>query len=108
MRRGDDHRITNREVVSDFLSAVVGVVTLNSDSGELTDDFRKSKVPPQRSSRAFLNNLCLLRVHSFSFVQVVRDVLREKKERLETAQIRDAILDGYRDAIQERTHDCRS
>ncbi len=33
----------------------------------------------------------------------VRDVLREKKERLEAAQIRDAIVDGYPDAVQGRT-----
>jgi hypothetical protein len=33
----------------------------------------------------------------------VRQVLREKKERLESARIRDAILDGYQDAIQGRT-----
>jgi hypothetical protein len=30
-------------------------------------------------------------------------VLREKKERVEAAQIRDAILDGFQDAIQGRT-----
>lgn len=35
--------------------------------------------------------------------EFVRDVLREKKERLEAAQIRNAILDGYHDAIQGRT-----
>jgi antitoxin ParD1/3/4 len=35
--------------------------------------------------------------------EFVRDVLREKKERLEAAQIRDAILDGYQDALQGRT-----
>jgi len=35
--------------------------------------------------------------------EFVRDVLREKKERLEAAQIRDAILDGFQDAIQGRT-----
>jgi antitoxin ParD1/3/4 len=35
--------------------------------------------------------------------EFVRDVLREKKERLEAAQIRDSILDGYQDAIQGRT-----
>jgi antitoxin ParD1/3/4 len=35
--------------------------------------------------------------------EFVRDVLREKKERLEAAQIRDAILDGYQDACQGRT-----
>lgn len=34
--------------------------------------------------------------------EFVRDVLREKKERLEAAQIRDAILEGYQDAIQGR------
>jgi antitoxin ParD1/3/4 len=35
--------------------------------------------------------------------EFVRNVLREKKERIEAAQIRDAILDGYQDAIQGRT-----
>jgi antitoxin ParD1/3/4 len=35
--------------------------------------------------------------------EFVRDVLREKKERLEAARIREAILDGYQDAIQGRT-----
>jgi hypothetical protein len=34
--------------------------------------------------------------------EFVRDVLREKKERLEAAQIRDAILEGFQDAIQGR------
>jgi antitoxin ParD1/3/4 len=34
--------------------------------------------------------------------EFVRDVLREKKERLEAARIRDAILEGYQDAIQGR------
>lgn len=35
--------------------------------------------------------------------EFVRHVLREKKERLEAARIRDAILEGYQDAIQGRT-----
>ena len=35
--------------------------------------------------------------------EFVRDLLREKKERLEAAQLRDAILDGYQDAIRGRT-----
>lgn len=35
--------------------------------------------------------------------EFVRDVLREKKQRLEASQIRDAILEGYQDAIQGRT-----
>lgn len=35
--------------------------------------------------------------------EFVRDVLREKKQRLEAAQIRDAVLEGYQDAIQGRT-----
>jgi antitoxin ParD1/3/4 len=34
--------------------------------------------------------------------EFVRNVLREKKERLEASQIRDAILDGYQDAIHGR------
>lgn len=35
--------------------------------------------------------------------EFVRDLLREKKERIEAAKIRDAILEGYQDAIHERT-----
>jgi antitoxin ParD1/3/4 len=35
--------------------------------------------------------------------EFVRDVLREKKERIEAAQIRDGILSGYQDAIEGRT-----
>jgi antitoxin ParD1/3/4 len=35
--------------------------------------------------------------------EFVRDVLREKKERLEAAAIRDAILEGYQDALHGRT-----
>lgn len=34
--------------------------------------------------------------------EFVRDVLREKKERIEAAAIRDAILDGFADAIAGR------
>jgi antitoxin ParD1/3/4 len=32
----------------------------------------------------------------------MRDVLREKKERMEAAEMRDAILEGYRDLIEGR------
>ena len=39
--------------------------------------------------------------------EFVRDVLREKKERLEAAQIRDAILEGYQDAQSGRTRPYR-
>jgi antitoxin ParD1/3/4 len=35
--------------------------------------------------------------------EFVRDVLREKKKRLDAGRIRDAILEGYRDAIEGRT-----
>lgn len=34
--------------------------------------------------------------------EFLRDVLREKKERIEAAQMRDAILEGYRDLIEGR------
>jgi antitoxin ParD1/3/4 len=39
--------------------------------------------------------------------EFVRDVLREKKERLEAAEIRDAILEGYQDAMKGRTVEYR-
>lgn len=34
--------------------------------------------------------------------EFVRDLLREKKQRIEAAQIRDAIIEGYRDAAEGR------
>ncbi|HEV2209511.1 MAG TPA: CopG family transcriptional regulator [Verrucomicrobiae bacterium] len=34
--------------------------------------------------------------------EFLRDLLREKKERLEAAEMRDAILEGYRDLIHGR------
>ena len=39
--------------------------------------------------------------------EFVRDVLREKKERVEAARIRDAILEGFQDAIHGRTVEYR-
>jgi len=35
--------------------------------------------------------------------EFVRDVLREKKERMDAMQIRDAILEGYQDVLNGRT-----
>jgi antitoxin ParD1/3/4 len=35
--------------------------------------------------------------------EFVRDVLRDRKERQEAAEIRDAILAGYQDALNGRT-----
>lgn len=35
--------------------------------------------------------------------EFVRDVLREKKARLDAARVREAILEGYQDAIHGRT-----
>jgi antitoxin ParD1/3/4 len=34
--------------------------------------------------------------------EFLRDVLREKKERMEAAEMRDAILEGYRDLAEGR------
>jgi antitoxin ParD1/3/4 len=36
--------------------------------------------------------------------EFVRDLLRQQKSRQEAAAARDAILDGYQDAIAGRTH----
>jgi len=35
--------------------------------------------------------------------EFVRDILREKKQRIEASQLRDAILGGFRDAISGST-----
>lgn len=37
--------------------------------------------------------------------EFVRDLLRQQKNRQEAAAVRDAILEGYQDAIQGRTHE---
>lgn len=37
--------------------------------------------------------------------EFVRDLLRQKKQRQEAASIRDAIIEGYHDAIEGRTHE---
>ena len=34
--------------------------------------------------------------------EFLRDVLREKKERMEAAELRDGIIEGYRDVIEGR------
>jgi Arc/MetJ-type ribon-helix-helix transcriptional regulator len=39
--------------------------------------------------------------------EFVRQVLREKKERLEAARIRDGILEGYQDAVAGRVVEYR-
>ncbi len=53
--------------------------------------------------RAFIDRNCGDGTLYATPSEFVRDVLREKKQRLEAAQIRDAILEGYHDAIQGRT-----
>src|SRR3569833_2019880 len=63
MRRGNDQRIAIGKVVGDFLTAVVGVVTLDTDFGKLANDFWKSTFPGQRSLCTLLDNPCLFRVH---------------------------------------------
>jgi antitoxin ParD1/3/4 len=37
--------------------------------------------------------------------EFVRDLLRQQKNRQEAAAVRDAILDGYHDATEGRTHE---
>lgn len=35
--------------------------------------------------------------------EFLRDLLREKKQRLEASELRDAILEGFQDVVSERT-----
>ncbi len=35
--------------------------------------------------------------------EFIRDLIRQRKSQVETSQIRDAILEGYQDAIEGRT-----
>ena len=53
--------------------------------------------------RAFVDRNCGDGTLYATRSEFVRDVLREKKVRLEAAQIRDAILEGYQDLAQGRT-----
>ncbi len=53
--------------------------------------------------RAFIDQNCGDGTLFATPSEFVRNVLREKKERLEAAEIRDAILEGYQDAVQGRT-----
>jgi antitoxin ParD1/3/4 len=53
--------------------------------------------------RAFIDQNCGDGTLYATPSEFVRDVLRDKKNRLEAARIRDAILDGYQDAINGRT-----
>ena len=52
--------------------------------------------------RAFIDQNCGEGTLFATPSEFLRDVLREKKERLEAAELRDAILEGYRDLIEGR------
>ena len=53
--------------------------------------------------RAFIDRNCGDRTLYATPTEFMRDVLREKKERLEAAELRADILEGYQDAISGRT-----
>jgi antitoxin ParD1/3/4 len=53
--------------------------------------------------RAFIDRNCGDGTLYATPSEFVRDVLREKKERLEAARIQEAILEGFQDAIAGRT-----
>lgn len=55
------------------------------------------------SLRAFVDENCGKGTPYATPSKFVFEVLREKKECLESKQVRDAILDGLQDAIQGRT-----
>ena len=52
--------------------------------------------------RAFIDRNCGDGTLFATPSEFLRDVLREKKERMEAAEMRDAILEGYRDLIEGR------
>jgi antitoxin ParD1/3/4 len=52
--------------------------------------------------RAFIDRNCGDGTLYATPSEFLRDVLREKKERLEAAEMRDAILEGYRDLVEGR------
>jgi antitoxin ParD1/3/4 len=53
--------------------------------------------------RAFIDRNCGDGTLYATPTEFMRDVLREKKERLEAAELRTGILEGYQDAISGRT-----
>lgn len=72
VRRGDNQRIAIRQVVRDFLTALVRVIALDTCLGKIPDDLRKVKLSGQRSTSTLLNNFRLFRIHDFSFFMVVK------------------------------------
>ncbi len=52
--------------------------------------------------RAFIDRNCGEGTLFATPSEFLRDLLREKKERLEAAEMRDGILEGYRDLIEGR------
>lgn len=52
--------------------------------------------------RAFVDEQCGDGTSYATPSEFVRDVLREKKRRIEAAAIRDAVIEGYRDLIEGR------
>jgi antitoxin ParD1/3/4 len=55
--------------------------------------------------RAFVNENCGDGTLYATPSEFVRDLLRRQKQRQEAAEIRDAIIEGYHDAIEGRTHE---
>ncbi len=52
--------------------------------------------------RAFIDRNCGDGTLYATPSEFLRDVLRQKKERMEAAEMRDGILEGYRDLIEGR------
>jgi antitoxin ParD1/3/4 len=52
--------------------------------------------------RAFIDRNCGDGTLFATPIEFLRDVLREKKQRMEAGEMRDAILEGYRDLIEGR------
>jgi len=53
--------------------------------------------------RAFIDRNCGDETLYATPMEFMRDVLREKKQRMEAAELRTGILEGYQDAIAGRT-----
>jgi len=53
--------------------------------------------------RAFIDQNCGEGTLYATPSEFVRDLLRQRKVQLEAAQVRDAIIEGYQDAIEGRT-----
>ena len=89
------------EVGGDFLSPNGSLACLGGDPA--APFFSCFFAPSKDALRTFIDRNCGDGTLYATPTEFMRDVLREKKERLEAAELRAGILEGYQDSIAGRT-----